>query len=304
MEFKAVFPADYQRLKNYFDRQPYHLSAYSLCANLVWRNPSYYPVAAVDNGALVLAAEYNFRPDLRHLMLPISPQRQYAPPELAALALRARFQNVWFVPEDYLSEYGQDPIAEHFTITPQTEFEDYVYSRDDLATLKGNKYSKKRNLINQFKKEYLKNGRVRVETISTGDVEECLMFLEQWCVERDCDAVPDNEDLACEKHAAINTLLNLQDLAMEGLLVRIDGRVSAFGIASHLTRDMGVLHFEKAFGDIKGLYQFLDQACAQKLFEGYRYINKESDMDLPGLAKAKKSYHPVMKVPSFCLTLR
>ena len=67
---------------------------------------------------------------------------------------------------------------------------------------------------------------------------------------------------------------------------------------------MGVLHFEKALSNIKGLYQYFDSECAKRLFKGYKYINKESDMGDPGLAKSKKSYHPVMIVKSYKLIIK
>jgi uncharacterized protein len=71
------------------------------------------------------------------------------------------------------------------------------------------------------------------------------------------------------------------------------GTVSAFGISSPLTDNMGVLNFEKAHASIKDLYRFLDNECTKYLFTDYKYINKESDMKLPNLAQAKKSYNPV-----------
>jgi hypothetical protein len=67
---------------------------------------------------------------------------------------------------------------------------------------------------------------------------------------------------------------------------------------------MGILNYEKAFSNVKGLYQFLDNQCAKQLFAGYRYINKESDMSLPNLARMKRSYHPVLRVKSYQLTLK
>ena len=76
------------------------------------------------------------------------------------------------------------------------------------------------------------------------------------------------------------------------------------GIATRLNAEMGILNYEKAFADVKGLYQFLDQECARRLFAGLRYINKESDMNLPNLAHMKRSYHPVMRVKSYKLTLK
>jgi hypothetical protein len=67
---------------------------------------------------------------------------------------------------------------------------------------------------------------------------------------------------------------------------------------------MGVLNFEKAFSDIKGLYQYFDRECARRLFPGMAYINKENDMGEPGLQKAKKSYYPDRIVSAYELTVR
>ena len=75
-------------------------------------------------------------------------------------------------------------------------------------------------------------------------------------------------------------------------------------MGSYLTDDMGVLNFEKAFSRMKGLYQYFDNQCARRLFDDYRYINKESDMGEANLAKAKKSYHPATMIRSYELTLR
>jgi len=197
-----------------------------------------------------------------------------------------------------------EQIQSLFFVYEESEYEDYVYRTDDLTELKGNQYSKKRNLINQFKKSYVKEGRVTVEPITNDKAEECIEFLEMWCEERGCDDMERQDDLACEKVAAINALKNINQLAMQGILMRVDGIVSAFGIASHLTSTMGVLHFEKAFASIKGLYQYFDRECARQLFQTYTYMNKESDMGIPGLAKAKKSYHPVMRVKSYKLVLK
>ena len=251
----------------------------------------------------MIAAEFVNRKENRHLLLPVSPNREYAPEELCELAERLKFDMYWFVPGDYIKKYGKKRIGSCFSIREQKGFNDYVYLTADLATLKGNKYSKKRNLIHQFEKNYLTNGKVKVEPIAPAMADECIEFLEKWCLENDCDS-DEALDLACEKQAAINALKNIDKLGISGLLLRLNGRVSAFGIASQLTADMGVLHFEKAFANIKGLYQYFDNLCAKQLLNGYKYINKESDMNIPGLAKAKKSYCPVMIIKSYTLTLK
>lgn len=262
----------------------------------------YRPMIAMDGNGAIIWADFD-RTENTHLILPISPDREFTPEELSDLARRLDIPQYWFVPGEYLDHYGRDRIGAIFDIEEQSEYRDYVYRTDDLANLGGNRYSKKRNLINQFKREYEDRGRVVVEPVKSDHASECIEFLEKWCEEVDCGVDPE-DDLACEKQATINMLTNIDRVDARGILIRVDGVVSGFGIGARLTKEMGALHFEKAFTGIKGLYQFLDRSCARELFQGLTYINKESDMNLPGLAKAKKSYHPVMMVDCFKLTLR
>jgi uncharacterized protein len=303
MKFKQLQPDDYADLKHFFMNQPYQLCEYSLPSLLAWNNPIYQLNGAVDGDALILYYDYPRKKELRHLMLPVSPTKEYTPRDLNDLAGDLEFKQYCFVPENYIHSFGEEKIKQYFHITEETEFNDYVYLKEDLADLKGNKFSKKRNLINQFKKEYLNHERVKLERITKNDASIIIDFLEEWCAQRNCEINPD-EDLNCEKLAARATLENIDIIGADGLFVRIDEKVSAFGISSRLTDQMGTLSFEKAFPDIKGLYQYFDRQCARKLFEGYKYINKESDMDKPGIARSKRSYHPIMRVRSYKLTVK
>jgi len=303
MVLKPITPADYPRLKHFFRRQEYRLCEYSLSLIIVWSNTEYQPYGAIDGESLIIGAEFATQKENRHLILPISPVKEHTPEDLSDLAEKFGFESFWFVPEDYIKAYGKKRISSFFRVSGQKDFNDYVYRTDDLVALKGNKYAKKRNLIHQFERNYLSNGHVKIEPISPHVASECIDFLEEWCEQNHCDAEGDL-DLACEKQATINAIENIDRLGVKGLLLRLDGKVSAFGIASQLTANMGVLHFEKADANIKGLYQYFDNQCARELLNQYEYINKESDMNIPGLAKAKKSYHPAMIVKSYVLTLK
>jgi uncharacterized protein len=302
MNFSQLTPQDYDTYRHYFKNQRYELCAYSLASIIAWSNAEYKPYGADYEGALIVAAEFNEEKQNRHLLLPISPERMFSPEELVGVARLADHTDFWFVPQAYIDHFGQALVEKHFTVAHQPAYDDYVYHVDDLAELKGNRYSKKRNLINQFRREYDGTGRVAIEPISSANSEDCLIFLEEWCQERDCDA-DDQFDLSCEKQAAINTLVNYDAFELKGILMRIDGKVCAFGISAPLTTDMATLQYEKALGSIKGLYQYFDNACARMLFNGYTYLNKESDMGIPGLAKAKKSYHPERMVRAVKLIL-
>lgn len=303
MDFFPVTPDDYKRLGPFFKNQRYELCTYSLPSIIAWQTCSYAPYAAILDGALIIAAEYQKTPEDRHLILPVSPEREFSPGELASLARDAGHSRYWFAPEDYISRHGADEVGRHFEVIPRPGFSDYVYNQKDLALLAGDRYHKKRNLIRQFEKAHSMGDEVGVTDMTPADADDCLDFLDEWCAERDCNRIMDS-DISCERNAAENAIRNLDSTGWRGLILRINGTVSAFGLASRLTGDMGTLNFEKAFSSVKGLYQYFDRECANRLFSGLSFINKESDMGEPGLAKAKHSYHPARIVSAFDLVLK
>jgi hypothetical protein len=303
MNFRHITPLDFPELKPFFKRQKYRLCYYSLPSILTWSNQLYQPHGIIDGDTLIIGIEYATRIEDRHLMLPISPAREYDPEELRNLALKLGFDKYRYVSGEYMTKYGENRVKPFFHIKEQKKYEDYIYLAEDMATLKGRKYSKKRNLINQFKRDYINNGRVEVETITPSSTSDCIDFIEKWCIEHNMD-MDEDEDLAFEKEAIICNIENIEILETPGIFLRIDGEIRAFGLGAHLTDNTGVLHYEKAYSRIKGLYQYFDSLCSELFFEGYEYINKESDMNQPGIAKAKKSYYPVMMVKSYELIVR
>lgn len=319
MNFKPVAIDDYGILKPFFTGHPYSLCVYSPASLIAWSFRSFKAYYAIEEGKLFIAGEMEegdillqgvppnstmpHRVTNRHLILPLAQGRLFSPAELHRHAERFGFERYWRVPADYIERLDHSELEALFDLEEQMGYEDYIYLTEDLIHLKGNKYSKKRNLINQFTREYLRKDRVEVEEILAKDVTECLQFLEIWCDQHDCDADPES-DLACEKNAVITALENMERLEWKGLLIRVDGRVSAFGIGARLNETTATLNFEKADSEIKGLYQFLDNECAKRLFRRFRYLNKESDMNLPNLAESKQSYNPVLRIKSYALILR
>jgi len=304
MNFKPVSIDDYKILKPFFSENPYSLSVYSPASIIAWSYRTFKADYAIDEGNLHICGYEEDHPLERHLILPVSSQKiSFTPSMLYDTIRKTGFDLYWYVPGDYLETLDPNELKSLFLIEEQPEFKDYVYLTDDLIHLRGNRFSKKRNLINQFTREYLRRDRVKVDEIRPEDVDECLQFLELWCDQHDCDTEQESS-LACEKHAVITTLKNMTRLESKGIQVRLDGKIYAFGIGSRLNQTTATLNFEKADSGIKGLYQFLDNECARRLFSEFRYINKESDMNIPNLAESKQSYNPILRIPSFKLTLR
>jgi hypothetical protein len=300
MKFTSITLSDFQGLAPFFKDQPHELCSYLLPSIIAWTGDNFEAFKAISGDDLIITARVM---DRRCLFLPVAPMDHYPPERLRELAREVGIDTVFPVPDSYLVHHGMDAVAALFDIQEKSKHSDYIYRTEDLAQLKGNTYSKKRNLINQFKRRYVKEGRAETAPITPADIDACLEFLDEWCLANDCDA-KEREELACEKEAAKYTLKHLDIFGSTGLLLRIDGEINAFGIGARLTREMGVLNFEKAFSDIKGLYQYFDRECARQLFQDYLYINKENDMGEPGLQKAKKSYYPVRMVTAYELVVK
>jgi hypothetical protein len=301
MSRQLLEPSDYPVLKPFFEKQPYNLSIYSLLSLIAWNTGPIRSHYTFDRDRLVIDSESTTHPEERYLIMPLSDRGLLTPEELHDLAIDIGHRHYRFVPGDYLAIAQLKKVENWFRISEQTGFEDYVYRTEDLIHLRGNRYARKRNLIHQFMRDYDRQGRVTVEALRPACMDECLAFLEHWCRQRQCDQ---NEGLACEKRALMQTLISMEILECAGIVVRIDGEVNAFAIMSRLNESMGVLHFEKAFSNIRGLYQFLDNESAKRLFSQYAFINKESDMNIAELAQTKKSYHPVQRIKSYCLSVR
>ena len=167
---------------------------------------------------------------------------------------------------------------------------DYVYNIDDLADLKGKKYQKKRNHINRFRTLY---PDWRVEPLSSENIPAVQEMVCQWYELRQQEDPTASFNM--EKLALDRAFKHYDALGLDGLALFDGDRVLAFSIASRLSSDTFDVHFEKARDDADGAYTAINQAFAQYLREKYpdiRYLDREEDMGLEGLRKAKLSYYP------------
>ena len=166
---------------------------------------------------------------------------------------------------------------------------DYVYESSDLISLSGRKYHGKRNHISRFDQD---NPNWTYEDIDHHNLCDCWDMFEEWLQEdKNGSSSYDDEMLALR-----DTLDYFDELGMQGGLLRVDGTVIAVTIGEPLTDDCFDLHFEKAFSGIQGAYPKINQVFAQKRLSGYRYINREEDMGIEGLRRAKLSYQPALLV--------
>ena len=164
---------------------------------------------------------------------------------------------------------------------------DYLYSVKALVELKGNRYHKKKNLLNQFKKKYA----YRYIPFDVSLVEDALALQDNWCTWRDCES---SDMLSAENRviAKIFKYWNELDPMIGGALF-VDDQMAAYTIGEKLDPKSLVIHFEKGDPVFKGVYQAINQMFLSQTADGFDVVNREQDIDDPGLRKAKLSYHPI-----------
>jgi len=167
---------------------------------------------------------------------------------------------------------------------------DYLYSREELAKLAGRKFHKKKNLVNAFINNYNYEGKPLLKEY----IPETIQVLERWRNGRDNPA---------DYHANKEALEKSEALQLCGGIYYVEGEPAAFTLGEELARgESFVIHFEKALGKYKGIYQFVNKCFASILPEKYKYINREQDLGNPGMRQAKMSYRPVGFVKKYRAT--
>ena len=170
---------------------------------------------------------------------------------------------------------------------------DYVYHIDERADLTGRKFQQKRNHVNRFEATY---PDWRVEMLEGAAMEDAKTVIRQWFAHKQEDP---EMDMGLEELALRRAFEHFDELGLEGLVLYAGGEPVAVTMGSRLSKDTFDVHFEKAREDVQGAYGAINRAFARHLREKYpevRYLNREDDLGLPGLRKAKLSYNPAFLV--------
>ncbi|MDR0371309.1 MAG: phosphatidylglycerol lysyltransferase domain-containing protein [Prevotellaceae bacterium] len=177
--------------------------------------------------------------------------------------------------------------------------DEYIYSSEKLIRLKGKKLQNKRNHINRFKAD---NPNWYYFPLSTREeLDGCVDLLDEW---ENLNVEKAEKSLRYDYVATRKMLDNFHTLELKGGAICVNGRMIAFTLGEKLTDDTFVVHVEKAFSDINGAYAIINQQFAEHEAQDYTYINREEDMGLENLRKAKLSYQPEILLQEKTLWLK
>ena len=162
---------------------------------------------------------------------------------------------------------------------------DYVYSVEDLAYLRGSRYRKKRQNVNQC----LSNYECDYKPFTHENIDECKRLQKEWY---DLKGNEMDDSLKAENEAIEELLEAYEEIRVFGGTIYINDRLEAFTIAERLNKDTAVIHFEKANPEVRGLYQVINQWFCKNGLREYVFINREQDLGREGLRRAKEEYYP------------
>lgn len=189
--------------------------------------------------------------------------------------------------DEYAVKYLNLP-EDKYLVEEQVDSRDYLYNGDAMRSLAGKKLHKKKNRVNAFKREY--EGRYEYRRLCCSDSHDVWVFLDRWRQQKGEEV---EEHLDYEVKGIHDILKNCSEFSIHMGGVYIDGQMEAFTIGSYNpVENMAVIHIEKANPEINGLYQFINQQFLIEEFSEVEWVNREDDMGLEGLRKAKMTYYP------------
>ncbi len=174
-------------------------------------------------------------------------------------------------------------------VEPMRNQYDYIYHREDLAALSGGKLKAKRNHVNKFLSEH---PNFEYRELSPALFDQCRQLENLWRKERGDNNPTYGDTISAEQQVMENVFTHWDELEMIGGSIFIDNRMAAFTYGAPVTIDTFDVCVEKADRTVDGLFSIINQQFAAHLPQQYVYLNREEDMGLEGLRKAKLSYHP------------
>lgn len=256
----------------------------------MWIDYFKYEYCIVEDTLFIKGVTENNR-SVTAFSLPIGPMATRRAVEMieeycGAHGLRPQFSAI---PEEQVERL----IAGHrSSVELLTDWADYIYNANELATLTGKKFNKKRNHVNRFKAEHPEAVLQPLTPDIIPEVMDFLMFLEH-----------DDSDTAHAELAQVEQVLeNYTAYPFEGAVLRLSphGQIAAFTIGE-VIGDTLYLHIEKMDHSITGAGETINKMFAAEMCGRHNiaYINREEDCGDPGLRQAKLSYNPAFMLNKY-----
>jgi len=288
LEFKCVSIKDFERYNKYRISDVTYASEGVFTTMFIWNR--YYNLEYADNGEF-LFIKFNIKGKESAYFFPIGKGNlKKAIDELTEYS-KERGERLRFI---LVTKENADKLCALFKDRFLTEADrncfDYVYLTERMISLSGKKLHSKRNHLNYFlenyKYEYLKITEPKL-------LEECAQKAYKLVSEK-----TKNRN-SFEIGAMERYFENYFRLNQKGAAIRIDGEIVAMSFGERLNSETALIQIELADENYRGSYQAINKLFCENEWKDCLYVNREEDMGIEGLRRAKKSYQPEFLVEKY-----
>ena len=279
-DFHAITIEDKPIFDRIYKEYPISHSENTFATLFCWRHYGHYSICEHEDSLIIKGSTELYQ----SYRAPIGPKNEELLNATIDLALSTGGEAPFLVLEPWQKAWI-NKVRPDIRLKLDREFADYVYRTDTLADLPGKDFLTIRKQLNRFRKKCPST----VEMIDGSDMDEIHNFLLRWCQIKECDKYT---ILKHEMEAINEAVTHFHELNLSGVAVSPRGEIGAIAIFEELNPETVVIHYEKGLPDCEGIYKEINLQTAMLLKDKYTYINRESDMGVPGLREAKERYHP------------
>lgn len=198
-----------------------------------------------------------------------------------------------FVTEEQ-KEVLENAMPARFCYSSDAGDSDYIYLRSELASLSGKAFHKKKNHFSKFVRTY---PDYKYYEIGACNIYDAQKVADAWYYEH----LQDEDASQLAEYKAIKEALdNFEELGLIGGIIYVNDSPCAMTIASKINENTVDVHFEKVVGEyaLNGGYAAINKLFSEKL-DGVTWLNREEDIGIEGLRKAKLSYRPKIMLKKY-----
>ena len=290
LKFKNITIDDKEIIESYYKRENYFMCDYCFVDLVIWAK--YYHTQYCENDGFL------------YVMFAMEDGVSFLPPigdgdiskavgEIIRYCENIKCEPVIGCIPEPIKKRIEEAMPGVFNFEMLESNRDYIYDAKSLIELSGKKFHKKKNHVNRFLKEY--DGRWSYEDLNDENLHDFFYYQLKW-------TNLDNEFLG-ELGATATALKNYKKLGIKGGILRLDGEIIGVTLGVKAFDDTFIIQIEKAEKDIHGAYQMINREFAARNCAGVKYIDREEDLGIESLRKAKESYFPLFRTPSYIVRM-
>ncbi len=297
LEFKPLGLEDREVFLKYLGEYKFNTYEYSFSTLYMWRNYCTVEYAVIND---VLVIKKTTKKNGSYFMQPVGYKKENLFEIISSLNnIKNNSKDFKYlfgdIEEGFIKEL-EESLPVKLKIEEDKDNFDYIYSSEALIKLQGKKYHGKKNHFNHFVNNY----KYEIREIGNEDtLKDAVAFAEEWYHSRERDST----ELKYELIAIEDILRNLAELKLVGIVLYVDGVPAGITVGERINKNMSIIHVEKASPSYNGIYAFLNRTFAEKFLSETPFINREEDLGIEGLRKAKLSYNPVRTEKKFLINL-